>query len=64
MIRLCGLSFERAVAELLRERLERLAVLDIISEGVMVDEDTIMEMDRVVKRALARRLDRELSRGN
>ena len=39
-------SFERAVAELLRERLERLAVLDIISEGVMVYEDTIMEMDR------------------
>ena len=46
----------------LRRRLERQARLDILTPETEVSEEEIMEMDRILKRALARRLENELSK--
>ena len=45
----------------LRRRLQSQAELDLLTPDINIDEETIMEMDRIIKRGLARRLENELS---
>ena len=44
----------------LRRRLELQARLDLLTPDTDITEEEIMEMDRMIKRALARRLQHEL----
>ena len=48
----------------LRKRLAKQALLDLLTPDVNVTEEEIMEMDKIIKRALARRLENELSQNN
>jgi hypothetical protein len=47
-----------------RRRLEKQAALDILTPEAKVSEEEIMEMDHVLKRAIARRLSDELPQDN
>ena len=51
----------REGVEGLRRRLMLQAELDLLTPDIDVSEEEIMEMDRVIKRSLARRLEDELS---
>ncbi len=46
----------------LKRRMERQAQLDLLTPETRVTEEEIMEMDREIKRALARRIEDELSK--
>ena len=48
----------------LRRRLELQARLDLLTPETDITEEEIMEMDRIIKRALAERLENELSKNN
>ena len=48
----------------LRRRLELQARLDLLTPDTDITEEEILEMDRVIKRALARRLQHELPQGD
>ena len=51
----------REGVEGLRRRLMLQAELDLLTPDIDVSEEEIMEMDRMIKRGLARRLEDELS---
>ena len=46
----------------LRKRMERQAQLDLLTPETRVTEEEILELDREIKRALARRIEDELSK--
>ena len=46
----------------LRRRMERQAQLDLLTLETQVAEEEILELDREIKRALARRIEDELSK--
>lgn len=45
------------------ERLQLVKELDSLTQGIDVDEEAIIELDRVLKRGIARRLDARLGLG-